>query len=155
MTKTKCVMTRLLDNTTRDPVNGCWEFQGQTDTDGYGRLRVAGRKVQAHRASYSLFCGDPGGLQVLHSCDNPRCVKPTHLSPGTNAANHRQKAERGRSRNGGSGKAGHALEVRQKIAGMLAAGASKREIARVLGVSRRTLLPSHDRRRKTYSLLPT
>lgn len=40
----------------------------------------------------------PIGQLVLHSCDNPACVNPAHLSLGSNQENHSQKAQRGRGR---------------------------------------------------------
>lgn len=36
-------------------------------------------------------------IVARHTCDNPRCVNPDHLVPGTRADNNKDRAERGRS----------------------------------------------------------
>ena len=71
---------------------GCWEWQGFRSKFGYGRLRVAangpGSIVTAHRFSWTVHFGDiPDGMWVLHRCDNPGCVRPTHLFLGTHGDN--------------------------------------------------------------------
>jgi hypothetical protein len=43
------------------------------------------------------------GLDVLHSCDNPPCVNPAHLRPGTNDDNVRDKLSRERQARGETG----------------------------------------------------
>lgn len=54
--------------------------------------------VKAHRLSYEIHHGPiPGDLWVLHSCDNPPCCNPDHLTVGTNAVNMRQMGDRARS----------------------------------------------------------
>lgn len=66
---------------------GCWEWQGASIPKGYGCITVDRRTVYAHRVSWLLAHGDPGDLHVLHSCDNPRCVRPEHLFLGTRSDN--------------------------------------------------------------------
>lgn len=66
--------------------DGCWEWCGHRDKDGYGTLRVGGTQVRAHRFSYELHHGHTD-LLVRHTCNNPPCVNPAHLLPGTHLEN--------------------------------------------------------------------
>lgn len=72
---------------TRRSNNGCVEWTGGKDERGYGMFWDGHRTIRAHQASFSLFVGDRNGLCVLHRCDNPACVSPTHLWLGTNHDN--------------------------------------------------------------------
>jgi hypothetical protein len=67
----------------------CWLFAfPKQKTYEYGGIQVNGIKISAHRYSYTLFKGEIShGLLVLHSCDNPHCVNPHHLSLGTQKDN--------------------------------------------------------------------
>lgn len=79
---------------------GCWEWQGSINTTGYGQIYLgAGRRRSVtHRVSYELAKGPiPDGLVVMHSCDNPRCVNPDHLSVGTHADNAADRDAKGRN----------------------------------------------------------
>lgn len=75
----------------------CWEWMSTKDKDGYGVLTVDGKKRKAHRLALELEGVQIAGLLVLHLCDNPGCVNPDHLVPGTQADNMRHMAlnERG------------------------------------------------------------
>lgn len=77
--------------------DGCWEWTACRTTAGYGKFRLDGQHLGAHRISYLLEYGDiPDGLWVLHDCDNPGCVRPDHLYLGTHADNVRDRVARKR-----------------------------------------------------------
>lgn len=86
----------------RKAPNGCWEWTGARMARGYGvfscRLPNHHRSAKAHRISWEIANSASllPGTYVLHSCDNPCCVNPDHLSIGTAKENTAQCIERGR-----------------------------------------------------------
>lgn len=64
---------------------------------GYPRITRNGLRTSAHRWAYTSFVGDiPEGMQVLHRCDNPKCINVDHLFLGTPLDNMRDKCSKGR-----------------------------------------------------------
>lgn len=79
--------------------DGCWFWTGAKTGNGYGAIRYNGRQIGAHCMSWILANGTeiPKGMQVLHSCDNPLCVRPDHLSLGTLQENSKDMSRKGRA----------------------------------------------------------
>jgi hypothetical protein len=79
--------------------NACWPWIGYIEPYGYGRVVIAGKRYLAHRAAYEHFVGPIlPGFDLLHSCDNPPCCNPKHLTPGMHIHNMREMAQRGRAK---------------------------------------------------------
>lgn len=77
----------------------CWLWTATTNGAGYGMIRPGGleEKKLAHRVSYELHGKTiPEGLDLMHKCDNPLCVNPKHLIPGTHKQNLNDSLTRGR-----------------------------------------------------------
>jgi len=85
---------------------GCWEWQASrakrvNGWGDYGRIRLNGATLLAHRVSWELANGPiPDGMLIRHTCDNPPCVNPAHLVLGTAHDNNLDMLERGRATNG-------------------------------------------------------
>jgi len=80
--------------------NQCWEWMGHKKSKlPYGGFVFRGKSLIASRVSYMLYIGKiPEGKIVLHNCDNPSCVNPSHLRVGTYLDNQIDKLTRGRGK---------------------------------------------------------
>ena len=77
----------------------CALWTGSTNDQGYGRIQLDGETHYAHRIAWAIFHGPiPEGLVIRHSCHNPTCVRPGHLSIGTAADNAADREAAGRGR---------------------------------------------------------
>ncbi len=92
-------MERFTEKYTINTATGCWEWAGAKDKHGYGRFYNDGRNAMAHRVSFELKTGITLNKEqhIMHSCDNPCCVNPAHLSIGDHKANMRDMASKGRA----------------------------------------------------------
>lgn len=90
--------------------NSCWPWKGSTNSHGYGEVKLAGERITTHVFMWIIFNQDNlsyllseenvsilQSLHILHSCDNPPCVNPSHLRCGTQAMNTQDLMERGPS----------------------------------------------------------
>lgn len=78
---------------------GCWLWTACKHPTGYGLVaKGPNRCARAHRVAYEMLVGPiPKGMHLLHSCDNPACVNPKHLRPGTDADNRKDCCLKGRA----------------------------------------------------------
>jgi hypothetical protein len=82
-----------------DTSGECWLWTGTRTRRGYGRFYASPEMVLAHRYSYETNVGSvPDGHDVMHECDNPTCVRPSHLRAGTRSENLKDMVRRGRGR---------------------------------------------------------
>lgn len=80
-----------------DNLDSCWSWKGSKDKRGYCYFWYKNKMGKAHRFSYEFYKGTiPEGMQVLHKCDNPSCVNPSHLWLGTNNDNVQDKVKKNR-----------------------------------------------------------
>jgi len=130
------------------PVLGqCWVWTAACNRQGYGRFGVGSLTegtrghVLAHRHTYAVLIGPiSADLRVLHHCDNPPCIRPSHLFLGTQVENMGDMARKGRAACGernGSAKLTEAkvLEIRL----LAREGMTQRAIARQFGVTFQTV----------------
>lgn len=77
--------------------DSCWLWTGAKCGRGYGHLRRNKLDKMAHRESWEIHNGSiPSGMWVLHTCDNPPCVNPTHLFLGSREENISDMYRKGR-----------------------------------------------------------
>lgn len=118
----------------------CWEWIGARIPTGYGTISRDGQTQVAHRVSWELEHGvKPSGV-VCHSCDNPGCVRPSHLRDDTQSSNILEAIERGRVKPVSGGAQANikvtkevAREIRRRYA---AGGTSYRQLASEYSLSK-------------------
>lgn len=110
--------------------SGWWEWQGATNNKGYGQVWCSntGKVVYCHR----VMSNAPKGSTVLHSCDNPLCCNPEHLSIGTPKENSTDMVNKGRSHKG------YKLSDEDVMA-IMESSESNVSFARTYGVSQQTI----------------
>lgn len=80
--------------------DSCWIWVGSKMPPEYtyGAFKLKQKMIRAHRASWEIFRSPiPDGLIIRHKCDNPPCVNPDHLVPGTKKENIHDMISRGRA----------------------------------------------------------
>jgi hypothetical protein len=95
---TKLLKQRFVAKTVKGS-SGCHEWTRAINPNGYGKVKISGRSMDAHVASWRISNGGqpvPVGSLIMHSCDNRKCVNPDHLSCGTSSLNMIDCREKGR-----------------------------------------------------------
>lgn len=119
--------------------DSCWLWTGLKTDLGYGRIRVDGQTVKAHRVSFQLANPDTpltSADAILHSCDNPSCVNPDHLIKGTqldNIADMRRKMRHAH------GETSYAKLTAAQVLAIRNDERSQRVIAREHGIAQQTV----------------
>ena len=84
-----------------DKSGECWIWTAAKDKDGYGIFSYKRKNARANRVALELDGRAPGvGQYACHTCDNPACVNPSHLYPGTPRDNVQDMLVRGRAKVG-------------------------------------------------------
>lgn len=115
----------------------CWPWTASACKKGYGRFVAGETKVPAHRFAWVITNGvDPDPrLGIMHSCDNPRCCNPAHLTPGTHRDNSLDMMAKGRWQ-----PAPGRVKLTAETAILIANDTRKRrELEQAFGVSRTTI----------------
>jgi hypothetical protein len=101
-----CITEKLLTRfwSKVNKTDSCWEWSGLKNDNGYGQTTIRKNKksysVLAHRVSWVIHNKQdfPEDKPVArHICNNPACVRPDHIIPGTQADNIHDAVRAGRA----------------------------------------------------------
>ena len=120
----KADIERFWKNVDRKRHCDCWEWKASCMRGGYGgfkyypdqKNRKNRKQISAHIFSYIIAKGDvQKGLNVCHTCDNPKCVNPDHLFLGTHKDNMQDMINKGRGADNRGIKNGRSLLNEEKV----------------------------------------
>ncbi len=119
----------------------CWLWTGAQSTTGYGQIRIKGALMFAHRLTFMMENGFiPESTCVLHRCDTPLCVRPSHLFAGTKADNTADMIAKGRVARGEALPQAKLTKERvSEVKRMLAAGSRPFQIAKMFGLTQQAV----------------
>jgi hypothetical protein len=119
----------------------CWVWIASKDFNGYGQFGMggaAGRPMKAHRVAFFLEEGRWPEPFALHHCDNPSCVRRSHLFEGDQKDNMRDASAKGRTRGYQKGRVSPTkieYRLRELIRETYSLGVKQTDIAKALGIS--------------------
>lgn len=98
--KRRPLSDRFWEKVDRSNADGCWPWMGATTVAGYGVINggPGNGLLYAHRVAFEEQSGTiPNGHDILHHCDNPPCVRGSHLFTGTARDNMVDMTAKGRN----------------------------------------------------------
>lgn len=145
------IEARLMAKVLRGADDACWEWTGATTRKGYGVIGIGPRtshvSMYAHRLMLMLSGVEiPDGCVVMHSCDNPRCCNPAHLSVGSNKANSDDMCMKGRQARGE--RSSSAVLTEREVVAIRRSPESLSSLSSRYGVAVSTI--AHVRQRRTW-----
>jgi len=94
------VEERFWSKVAKSGEDDCWEWMAGCHKEGYGQFRFNHKQQLAHRVSWQLTNGPiPDGMFVCHTCDNRKCVNPSHCFLGTHQDNMTDMVTKNRQSN--------------------------------------------------------
>lgn len=118
--------------------NDCWLWEAGKDKGGYGKFKLYGETLLAHRVIWIWCKGDiPEHLEINHLCNNPSCCNVDHMELVTRQGNSDYKVIQGRQARGETN--GRAKLSNEKVIAIRelysAGGIGYREIAKRFNIS--------------------
>jgi hypothetical protein len=147
--KNRTIRERFWSFVDRKPHNKCWDWTGAFAGGSYGVIKINKKNILAHRFCYKLCFGEiPNCLFVCHSCDNPKCVNPSHLFLGRHKDNMNDMVKKDRQAVGeNNGRCKITLVQVEKIRA-LKGKLSQEKIAKLFNISKTTV--GHIHRNETW-----
>lgn len=123
----KTLPARFWSKVARRESDECWEWTGAKNPTGHGTIRSASRGaiVKAHQVSYYLEYGWVPPV-VRHTCMNPGCQNPAHLSGDDDIRDNNRDADQTKI----------TMAIAFKIRREYLEGSSSRQLAREYGISK-------------------
>ena len=121
-----------------DKSGKCWLWTGDAvgaKGKAYGRLRANGVKTLASHVAWFLHTGVWPTLNVLHKCDNPPCVRFSHLFQGNTTINMQDMIAKGRAVHPNGEANGQSKLTAKQVQSIRRLDSSQRSIAAIFGVS--------------------
>ncbi|MDD9312672.1 HNH endonuclease [Cytobacillus firmus] len=122
--------------------NGCWNCVSHA-LDNQKKYPVVTRNGRYWRMSRYVFTISKGvipeGMFILHSCDNPQCINPNHLSMGTPKENSLDMVSKGRQAKGVKNGGGVKLDE-DKVRAIREDNRSLQSIADDYGISKKLVI---------------